>query len=258
MRIRLFEFEDFSWFPAVLRDGGTDYLKYFLFATDLYHPCVPLLRNTLKRVGENRVLDLCSGSGGYIEKVVRHINYNTSDRITITLTDKFPNIPAFESIRQNNSNYINYISYPVNVFSIPEELEGTRTMFSAIHHFKPAEVRLILQEAVNARKAICIFDGERTLLAIAGILILHPILFLILTPFFKPLKFSRFFFTYIIPLIPLYTIWDGVASVLSMYEPEELKAIAQSIDSTHFVWEAGKTRNKFGLRANYLIGYPQL
>lgn len=29
-RIHLFEFEDFSWFPGIIRTGGTDYLRYFL------------------------------------------------------------------------------------------------------------------------------------------------------------------------------------------------------------------------------------
>ena len=90
-----------------------------------------------------------------------------------------------------------------------------------------------------------------------GLIIIHPIGFLIFTPFFKPFKFSRLFFTYIIPLIPIYTVWDGVVSILKMYKPTELRQLAESIQTESYVWTSGQTKNRFGIRATYLIGYPK-
>lgn len=180
------------------------------------------------------------------------------DCCTITLTDKFPNIQAFELIAQRNNNKINFISEEVDVFNIPKKLTGIRVMFSAIHHFKPAQVKDILQDAVNANQPICIFDGdEKGLHAILGLLIIHPIAFLFCTPFFKPFKLSRILFTYIIPLIPLYTIWDGVVSILRMYTSKDFKRIIASLDNNEFIWEYGNTKNRFGLKTIYLIGYPK-
>jgi hypothetical protein len=42
-----------------------------------------------------------------------------------------------------------------------------------------------------------------------------------------------------------------------MYKPDELSAIPDSIDNTDYVWKHGKTKNRFGIKATYLIGYPK-
>jgi hypothetical protein len=87
-------------------------------------------------------------------------------------------------------------------------------------------------------------------------LIIHPIAFLLFTPFFKPFKFSRLLFTYIIPLIPLYTIWDGCVSIMRLYRPKELLKIADGVSPKTYRWAAGRTKSRFGLHASYLIGTP--
>ena len=51
MRLHLFELEDQPWFPDVIRNGGTDYLRYLLIATEVYKPCIILLNETLKQTG---------------------------------------------------------------------------------------------------------------------------------------------------------------------------------------------------------------
>jgi hypothetical protein len=69
MRVRFFEFEDLPWFPDVIRTGGTDYLRYFLIRSELYKPTIPIINQTLNHINETKIIDLCSGGGGYIEKV---------------------------------------------------------------------------------------------------------------------------------------------------------------------------------------------
>lgn len=258
MRIHLFEFEDFSWFPDVIRTGGTDYLRYFLIRTELYKPTISLINDTLAATGENSIIDLCSGGGGYIEQVSEGLSSLGNTGFTITLTDKYPNREAFEYIKEKSNGKIDYCDFSVDVFQVPKDLKGLRVLFSAIHHFRPAQVKEILQNAVNTKTAIAFFDGgEKGILPILGLLIIHPVAFLLCTPFFKPFKLSRIFFTYILPLIPLYTIWDGIVSVLRMYKPQELKKISETIEAPDYFWTAGKTKNRFGIKATYLIGYPK-
>jgi hypothetical protein len=130
-------------------------------------------------------------------------------------------------------------------------------MFSAVHHFEPEQIKSVLKNAIENRAAIGFFDGgEKSIFAILGLKIVHPIAFLLFTPFFKPFKLSRLFFTYVLPLIPIYTVWDGVVSILRMYKPEELRQIAESLNAENYIWKSGKTKNRFGIRATYLIGYP--
>jgi hypothetical protein len=258
MRVHLFEFEDFSWFPDVIRTGGTDFLRYLLISSELYKPIIPLINQTLIDINETKIIDLCSGGGGYIEQVYNEINKISEHKISITLTDKFPNINAFDFLKNKTNEGINYIDGSTDATNVPKDLKGFRTMFSAVHHFQPEQIRSILKNAIANRAAVGFFDGgEKSIFAILGLIIMHPIAFLIFTPFFKPFKISRLFFTYVLPLIPIYTVWDGVVSILRMYKPEELRQIAESLEAENYNWTSGKTKNRFGIRATYLIGYPK-
>jgi len=257
MRFHLFEFEDLSWFPNVIRTGGTDYLRYLLTVTEVYKPCIVLVNEALKQTGETKIIDLCSGGGGYIEQVYNEFKKITNSDISLTLTDKFPNIDAYRHLQNKTNGEIKFDARSIDAANVPADLKGIRTMFSAIHHFRPGQVKSILQNAVDNEASVAIFDGgDKHIFAILGILVIHPIALLLFTPFFKPFKFSRLLFTYIIPLIPLYTVWDGCVSILRLYKPKELLKIANGISNEDYTWTAGKTTSRFGLHASYLIGTP--
>jgi len=259
MRLHLFEFEDLPWFPETIRSGGTDYLRYFLILTELYQPTIALINESLETTNENNIIDLCSGGGGYIEQICEGLGRIRNKNFKITLTDKYPNLTAFRYLKEKTEGKIDYYSDSVDVSNVPSELKGFRTSFSAIHHFRPQQVKEILQNAILAGSPIGIFDGgTNRILAILGMIIIHPIALILFTPFFKPFRLSRIFFTYLLPLIPICTVWDGVVSILRMYHPKELRNIADSIQNSNYVWRQGKTKNRFGIKATYLIGYPHI
>jgi len=257
MRLHLFEFEDLPWFPNVIRVGGTDYLRYLLIATEVYKPCINLLNEVLKKIGGTKIVDLCSGGGGYIEQVHSKLETISSENISITLTDKFPNIETYKHLHNKTNGKINFDNRSVDATNVPADLKGVRSMFSAIHHFHPVQVKSVLQNAVDNHAPVAIFDGgDKSIFGILGVIIVHPIMFVLFTPFFKPFKFSRLFFTYVIPLIPLYTVWDGCVSIIRLYRPEDLLKIANEVSLDRYNWSAGKTTSRFGLHATYLIGIP--
>lgn len=254
MRFHLFEFEDQAWFPDVIRRGGTDFLRYFLSWTELYKSTIPLLESAIIQSGENHIIDLCSGGGGVILEVYDGLKRNYK----ITLTDKFPNIKSYEFIQQKTSGGITFCKNSIDARDVPLDLKGFRVVYSAIHHFKPDDVKLVLKNAVSHKSPIAIFDGgEKSIFAIVGLILFHPIAFFLVTPFMKPFSWSRILFTYVIPVIPIYTIWDGCVSIWRMYTPKELNTMALSIDSGLYQWTCGKTKNRFGLKASYLIGIPK-
>lgn len=194
MRIHLFEFEDLTWFPDVIRVGGTDYLRYLLIATDVYKPLIPLISESLSQTNETTIIDLCSGGGGYIEEIFKHLSENSTRKIAITLTDKFPNYEAYRVIKERTAGKIDFANYSVDAANVPKNLKGFRVMFSAIHHFQPDQVKDILQDAIDNNAPIGIFDGyEKNIFALLSVIIFHPIAFLLFTPFFKPFSFSRLF-----------------------------------------------------------------
>lgn len=257
MRVHLFEFEDLEWFPDTIREGMVDFLRYLFQVLKYYNPVVPLLKDALEKTKQNQLLDLGSGGGGAIELIHKDLEESMQKNIKITLSDKYPNINAFEYIKQKSNGKIDYAVNSVDAWNVAKDLKGFRTLFTVCHHFKPDTVKAIIKDAVDNKTGIAIFDGgDKNLLTILMIILLQPIGFLIATPFFRPFRFSRILFTYIIPLIPICTVWDGIISTLRLYHPKELLKFAEEIDAKNYVWKAGKVRNKFGLHVTYHIGYP--
>ncbi|MDB5201510.1 MAG: hypothetical protein JWQ27_919 [Ferruginibacter sp.] len=250
----LFEFEDQSWFPAALRNSMTDYLRYLFNTLNLYQPVTTLLADALRESGAERIVDLGAGGGGTIAQVQQNLTIENGKTWPVLLTDIYPNVGAYTLLKAQSGNMIDFIAKPVNAANVPAHLVGLRTMFSAFHHLDKKQARAVLQDAINAGQPIAVFDGgDRNVFVMIAIVIFHPILLFLFTPFFKPFRFSRILFTYIIPLIPFCTIWDGLISIMRLYTSAELLSLGEATNG-NYTWKAGRIRNRFGLGINYLVG----
>ncbi|MEO8512203.1 MAG: class I SAM-dependent methyltransferase [Ignavibacteria bacterium] len=256
MHLHLFEFEDFEWFPDIIRKGQTDYLHYMINKFNIYKPAAGIIKDLMDNSGYNGILDLCSGGGGGMDLFQTELMKITGKDIKITLSDKYPNIEAFEKIKEDTNGRVDFLKESVDVLSVPENSKCIRTVFSAFHHFKPDDARSILKQAVDNNLPIAIFEGAaKDIKNFLGILLFTPIIFLLITPFMRPFKMSRIFFTYIIPLIPITTVWDGLVSILRMYTPDEMLGMANSVTQNGYVWKSGKVNNSIGTSIMYLTGY---
>lgn len=255
--IHLFEFEDQPWFPDVIREGMMDFLRHGITWTSFYEPVAPLIKGTMEETDCHQLVELCAGGGGGVLKMSGYLAA-LGIRPKIILTDLYPKEKIYEALKEDSDGSIDYVARPVNALQVPETLQGMRILFSSFHHFKPAEARQILQDAVNSRAPIGIFDaGNKSILTIIfGVLLLQPVAFFLLTPFFKPFSWSRLFFTYLLPLIPLCTLWDGSVSVLRFYTVQDLEQLASETASGQYLWKAGQVKNRWGLKVNYLTGQP--
>lgn len=253
----LFEFEDKTWLPATIREGMTDYLRFILNSGNFYEPVSPLLVQLLQETNSLKVIDLCSGGGGTIVQVQKNIQHKYALAVPFMLTDIFPNIPAYEFIEHKTDGQVSYCSTPVNAVKVAPALKGVRTIFSAFHHFDTPTATQVIQDAVSAREGIGIFDGgNKSIFFIVAMVLFHPIAFFLFTPFFRPFKWSRLLFTYVIPVIPLLTVWDGIVSVTRLYQPHQLLQMASDVNNENYCWQAGKVKNKYGMHITYLLGYP--
>ena len=256
-RYQLFEFEDLPWFPDFLRHNMMDFLRFAISTLRVYEPIVPLLREIVTKAARPEILDLGSGGGGGIKGVHAALTNQMQQPVPITLSDLYPNIPAFELVKKETAGAIDYVTQPIDATDVPTHYTGCRTIFSAFHHFRPAVAQAILADAAQKRVPIGVFEGaSKSYLEIILAILLFPIVFLVATPFMRPFRLSRLVFTYLIPLIPLCTIWDGCVSILRIYTPQHLLKLTQGIPSGHYTWRAGKVKHKTGLKIIYLIGYP--
>jgi hypothetical protein len=256
MRLHLFEWEDQPWFPAFLRTPMTSYLAASYGITPFPQCWADHLSKLMSREVMNDIIDLGSGSGGPVERVVHELRkHGFSTRVT--LTDLYPNVSGFEAgVSQASS--IRYWPEPVNASRVPATFSGIRTMFASFHHFPPNVARGILRDAFEQRRPICIFEAtSRTPAAIVSTLLI-PVLVLALTPWVRPLSWVQILFTYLVPILPLLIFWDGLVSQIRTYSAPELEDFTRDIQSPSYRWEIGLIEiPRMPVGVPYLIGCPK-
>jgi hypothetical protein len=253
-RFHLFELEDQSWFPKSIRDAGTDMLRFMWQVGNGYKPMASRLMETLVKTGANEIIDLGSGGGGPAVAIYEEL-VRSGCAVRITLTDKFPNLPAFNRARERFNGGVDFLEEPIDATAVPPNLSGLRTMFAALHHFRPEMVRRILQDTVDQGRSIAVFDlSARRPPPLSFMLLGNPLGVLLVTPLIRPFRWSRLFWTYVIPAVPLCLPWDAFISGLRLYSIQELQELVAELKADDYAWEIG--REGFGGSITYLIGYP--
>lgn len=255
-RVHLFEFTDQSWLPAIIRDLLTDYLHFVSRKFALHRPAVPLVRELLGKTNRSQIVDLCSGAGGAVLAVAEQLATEGLP-VHLTLTDKFPHLNATsgEMEKENGAWF-----YPgsVDAQNVPSQLSGVRTIFNGFHHFRPQAARAILEGAVRAGEGIGIFEfPDRRWPAILGNFLLVPPVVLVASIFIRPVRLARLVLTYLLPIVPIVTWWDGTVSQFRAYTPKELEDLGYAAGANGYYWRSGRV--KIGPKQGemtYLIGYP--
>ena len=256
-RAQLAELEDQQWLPQLLRDCITDLLRAVEEPAASLSPIHDHLRRLLEAGQTDVFVDLCSGSGGPMLVLRRAIEIDTGQPVRLILTDKYPNLPAFEAASALEADRVSYRTAAVDARSVPPDLSGARTLFNALHHFRPDAARAILADAARSRTPIGAFDGtDRTLPSLLAIVV-SPLMVLLGTPFLRPFRISRIVLTYVIPVIPVLALWDGLVSCFRSYSPGELQELVKEIAAEGWTWEIGRVpfrRTPWYL--TYVLGYP--
>ena len=259
-RNHLFEFTDLAWYPQTFRRMQTDYLQFSATLGEGHKNLVPLFIKAMQHAQTTEILDLCSGGTGPWIRLQEHFK-QAGLSVTIKLTDKYPHPEAVQKWSEKSSPGIEYLAEPVDALQVPDHLHGMRTLFEGFHHFKPAQARSILQDACARKVAIGIFEASLKPPFGPFILLLAPLMtvlgYFFITPFIKPRTLTRFFWTYLIPIVPLATCWDGIISLLRVYSPQELQELTGQIDCGGYTWETGLASTGTPLFVfTYLVGYP--
>ncbi len=255
-RYHLFEFEDLSWFPKFIRDYGTDFLEFISNKADFYKEIIPVLKKGISKSGQKKIIDLASGGGGGWKKISSRLKEEIPG-IKITLTDFYPNEKAFKKMLKHDREMFFYVPEKINALDVPKQLIGLRTQFLSFHHFKYNDAKKILQNAVDNNMSIAIFEAQERNMANVLKNMFSPIMVLFATPFIRPFNLGRLIFTYLIPIVPLFILWDGVVSVLRTYTLEEMKSMTHELNNRlRYKWEIEKIEDG-PITILYLLGYPK-
>lgn len=256
-RRQLVEIEDLSWCPRAVRDGGTDWLAFMANATKAFSPIAPKIRAAMRSMGTQDVLDLCSGGGGPWLTLERDLV--PSGPVNVTLSDRYPNLEALTATRERSGGRLGFHPEPVDATDVPGSLRGVRTMFNAFHHFPPDQATAILTDAVRKRCAVVVVEGlDRRAAGLFAMPLQVPAI-LLLTPLVRPFRWSRLFFTYAIPLIPLLVVFDGTMSLLRLYLADELRELVAKVPGQEtFDWDIGFTPVRgVPIALTHLVGTPK-
>lgn len=255
-RLHLFEIEDQTWCPGFLRDAMTDYLRLVHRVSRPYRGVARRLQAALTQTGTHRVIDLGSGGGGpWLE--LREEFEADGFPVEVCLTDRYPNLSAFEKIEADSQGRVQTHKTPVDATQVPPELDGFRTLFSSFHHFPPEQAQAILRDAAQQRRGIAVLEAtERSprALLLMGIM---PLMVLILMPAVRPFRLSRLFWTYLVPILPLAIFFDGIVSCLRTNTPAELRAMTDELALPGYRWDISQVKHeKSPIPVTCLLGTP--
>ena len=91
--------------------------------------------------------------------------------------------------------------------------------------------------AVRDKQGIAIAEAtSRTPFGLA-MMAFVPLAVWLLTPAIRPFRWSRLFWTYVVPVIPVAVLFDGVVSCLRTYTPDEMLAMAREVGGEEYEWE---------------------
>lgn len=213
-----------SWFPDFLRRCVYEFMTWFVNKVNAAQPFMPVIEEGLQHADKIVVIDKKCGAG-----------FETVDRL---IDDKI------ERVFVNAEN-----------FTASEE--GLYLSVNSFHQFSVDEAKDILKQISQNKQPVVIVEGNNdSLWQVFGMTVIVPLTVLLTAPFVKPFRFERIIFTYLIPVLPLVTFFDGFMALFKLYAPKDLEELTASIKTDGYYWRYGKLDNGRGGKIIYLIGYP--
>lgn len=238
-RLNVIELEDYDWMPSFLRDGLTAVLRagHEMIGSDKIWG--PYVQKLLGKSNERNIVDLCSGGGGPAVAIHKRLSQEIPD-LKLTLTDLYPNQKAMEGVAANDS--VEYLPQSVDAAAPGSDLTGVRTMFASFHHMPPEVAKEILRSAFEDRRPIGIFELTAQ----------HPLAYLLygfIFPLVSPLHLlqgnadiGQILLSTVFPVIPAIIAFDGFASCLRTYTPDDMRELTKDLQSPDYTWEVQEIR----------------
>ncbi|KAJ3183752.1 hypothetical protein HDU87_005868 [Geranomyces variabilis] len=280
-RLHLIEFSEQPWVPAVIRysvsrvltafweaDFGEPILK-FLTAIGVVTPInavLPPIRRAVAWSGATCVMDSCSGSGGPTPAIERIYNASAragnSDRLDFYMSDLFPDVSAWQQAAAGRPR-LKFLEDSVDATNPPaavRKMKAFRAFFLSFHHFDDALAKRVVKSAMANGDGFGIFELQsRTIATILSLVMLFPITMLVtlVTPGLRR-SLPHLFFTFIIPIVPLIVMVDGMTSALRTRTPQEILAMVEAareeLDQSEGDWkiEVGQQAILGPVKANWL------
>ncbi|KAG9242837.1 hypothetical protein BJ878DRAFT_513548 [Calycina marina] len=224
-------------------------------------------------VTEYTYVDFCAGAGGPTPFIEKQLNAQLSARNTqssasgvtqtngvnglsyrsprvdrfdkggvkFVLTDIHPHIPDWTEAAKK-SEHLSFVKESVDAANAPVQLNGTdgkkifRLYNLAFHHFDDNLGSDILRNTLDTADGFGIFELQDRSISSMFTISLIGFLLILITPFYFWRSPGHLFFTYIIPIIPLVVVWDGLISSLRTRTPDEIEHLMKNCGADSAGW----------------------
>jgi hypothetical protein len=247
-RLQGLELEDLSFCPQWLRDEATEILVRGLDLVGWPGAIARLWQPWLAALGNPPVVDCCSGASGPLAGILREFP------LRVTVTDRYPNLKAWEQLSQRFPGWVDYDPCPVDARCLPPEHRGVWSFFNSFHHLAPADATRVLREAVFRSQPIAVFEALERDWSRLPLVLSMPLLSLTSVFWARPFRWSR-----LNPLIAFLLTWDGLMSCFRAYSDKDWREMIFLADpDERFEWEIGRIRlGWLPVYAPYLLGRPR-
>ncbi|EME50265.1 hypothetical protein DOTSEDRAFT_122382, partial [Dothistroma septosporum NZE10] len=200
-----------------------------------------------------KIIDFCSGSGGPIPLIESLINQRREDPIPFLLTDPNPNLDSFIAVAAK-SDGLSFIPQPVSAANPPFAVISTttrgdkdasaragyetdgrkvfRTFCGSFHRFDDGVARKALRSTMETSDAVVIVEMQDSRVGGLILVLLEVVMSYLMAVFWFWHDKTLLLFTYVVPILPIMHILDGVARCLRTRSLEEiLELIPRSVDN---------------------------
>ncbi|MBX2987224.1 MAG: hypothetical protein KF802_04935 [Bdellovibrionaceae bacterium] len=250
-RVEVFQFSTWSRTPVFLRRMTDEFLDFIVGSVRANHPFLPLLRELFGQIRPVRsvTVEEALGGGGPAH-IGRELRTLQSEEFHWIMRDGFRDDERARFLNDLAGGGLDWSG----AAPAPEK-PSLGVMINSFHRFSGEESLRRLRELAERHDGLLIGEGNnKSLRQVIGMTLIVPLFILLTSPFIKPFRWSRLFWTYVIPALPFLIVWDGVAALFRLHTPEQLLELARRTGRHDYRWRAGKLPNNRGGFIIYLLG----
>lgn len=161
---------------------------------------------------------------------------------------------GFETLEPLLPPHVNIVKVPLERITLTEK--GIYTFVNLFHQLSVHEARGLLKTISEADQSVLVLEGNNdSLWQVFGMTVIVPLTVLLTAPFVRPFRIERIIFSYLVPVLPIITLYDGFVALFKIYNPQDLMELVRTIDRPDYQWSAGKLDNGRGGKIIYLHGH---
>lgn len=233
MQLFLFEFMDHPRTPRVLRETLLDVLDYC--NTD-FRPYYREVAEEISEIASERDLTTLVELGAGTAPLTRQLSMIRDCKFTLIPCDLYPENNTWLELEDKFPDSVHPVYEPVDLTM--ERDWGDRTaliLCATLHHIPFDQRRKALLALHDSAACVLVFEPVRRT-PFSMFLVLFALIPALLTPLFRltrPGRGRRILFCWLLPIVPIMFVWDGLVSCLRQWTHSEWTTFTESLPESY-------------------------